>query len=60
MEEFKISSCERGYHVYYSIWDISIGEQLECAREPLNDSDRYAAAVIKDSVTIGDLPRKIS
>ena len=46
--------------MYSSIWDISIGEQLECAREPLNDSDRYAVAVIKDSVTIGHLPRKIS
>ena len=42
-----------------SIWDISIGEQFECAREPLNDSDQYAVAVIKDSVTIGHLPRKI-
>ena len=48
MKEFEINSCVRGYHVYSSIWEISIGEQFECARETLNDSDRYAVAVIKD------------
>ena len=53
MKEFEINSYVRGYHVYSSIWEISIGEQFECARETLNDSDRYAVAVIKDSVIIG-------
>ena len=40
--------------------DISIGEQLEYVREPLNYSDQYAVAVIKDSVIFGHLPKKIS
>ena len=60
MEEFKRSSCVHGYHVYSNIWDAAVGEQLECAREPLYDSDRYAVAVIEHSVIIGHLPRKIS
>ena len=46
--------------MYSSIWDAAVGEQLECARELLNDSDRYAVAVTRDSVIIGHLPRKIS
>ena len=56
----KILACEDTYHVYSRIWDAAVGERLECAREPLNDSDRYAVAIIKHSVIIGHLPRKIS
>lgn len=52
--------CVRGYHVYHSIWDATVGEELLCEREPTNERDRYAVAVIKDGVVIGHLPRKIS
>ena len=31
-----------------------------CEREPTNERDRYAVAVIKSGVVIGHLPRKIS
>lgn len=58
--EFEISSCVRGYHVYRHIWAAAVGEELECAREPTNASDRYSVAVIKDGVIVGHLPKRIS
>ena len=66
-----ISSCVRGYHVYRDIWNPSVGDKLECRREPTNVQDRYAVAVaykrltdvddnLNDDTTVGHLPRKIS
>ena len=54
------NSCVRGYHIYISIWDAVIGEELPCERETGNERDRYAVAVIKAGATIGHLPRKVS
>jgi len=33
---------------------------IQCAREPLNEHDRYSVAVKKDGIIIGHLPRKVS
>ena len=33
MERFSIDSCVRGYHVYSSIWEASVGELLPCKQE---------------------------
>jgi len=60
MDEFEWSNCVYGYHVYCAIWNAVIGETLDCKREPLNEHDRYAVAVIKDDVVVGHLPRTIS
>ena len=60
MEEFEHRCSVRGYHIYLTIWDAVVGEMLECAREPLNEHDRYAVAVKKDGNIIGHLPRNIS
>ena len=60
MEVCERSSSVRGYHVYKTIWDAAIGEDLVCKREPSNEHDRYAVAIKKDEVIIGHLPRKIS
>ena len=54
------NSCVRGYHIYMSIWDAVIGEELPCRRDTGNERDRYAVAVMKDGTIIGHLPRKIS
>ena len=40
--------CIHGYHVYHSIWDITVGKELLCERELTNLHDRYAIAAIKD------------
>ena len=69
-----ISSCIRGYQVYKEIWNPSVGNKLECHREPTSIQHCYAAAVVykrhvdvdddndalDDDTTVGHLPRKIS
>ena len=62
---FSIESMIRGYHEYKSIWtDPTLGEELECKREPGNPHDTHAVAVIKtisgSNVTAGRLPRSVS
>jgi len=37
-----------------------ISEQVLCVREPLNESDRYAVAIIKDEIVISHLLKNIS
>ena len=59
-EEFVMESMVRGYHVYQDVWTPMVGEHLQCAREEDNTEDRYAVAVIKDNVTVGHLPRRMS
>ena len=60
MEEYKVSSVVRGYHVYRRSWSPSLEEQLECRREAGNDKDRYAVAVLKHGSVVGHIPRRIS
>ena len=57
---FTVESCIRGYHVYKSIWDATVGEELECARESANPADRYAVAMKKNGETVGHVPKKMS
>jgi len=49
-----------GYHLYQSTWTAGIGKSLVCEREPINSSDRYEVAVLKDDVVVSHLPRKLS
>ena len=46
----------RGYHIYQTIWSSSIGEVLNCAREPQNGQDTYAVATKKaGDVVVGHI-----
>ena len=54
------SSCVCGFHIYCSVWDATIGEELLCECEPSNAQDRYTVAVIKDEIVIGNLLCEIS
>ena len=48
-------SCMRGYHIYKDVWTAVVREERG------NFDNIYAVSVImKDSVIIGHLPRKIS
>jgi len=58
--EWGVSCCVHGYHIYKSIQTAVVGEQLNCVREPLNDRERSAVAVVKDGTIAGHLPRKVS
>ena len=60
MEEYEMSCCIRGYHVYGTVWSSTIGEILNCERDRHNASDRYAIAVMQSGTVVGHLPRKIS
>ena len=60
METFQRESMVRGYHIYGEQWEAAVGEELECRRERGNSRDTYAVAVVRDDITVGHLPRKIS
>ena len=42
------------------IWEAAVGEMLVCSRELCNTHDRYAVGVEKNSIVIGQLPRKVA
>ena len=60
MDSYEQDNCIRGYHIYQNIWNAEVDEHFVCEREPLNPSDRYAVAVLKDGVVVGHLPRHLS
>ena len=36
MEELQRPSCIQGSHVYNTVWEVAIGEEWACGREPHN------------------------
>ena len=48
METYEREYCARGYHVYEDMWEVAIGEELECVREQNNAVDQYVVEVLKD------------
>ena len=48
--------------MYQRIWTPHVGEKATTVREPGNEHDRFAVAVLKDETlcTVGHLPREIS
>ena len=59
MEEMRRESCIRGNHIYKEIWDPTIGEVVQCEREPRNSVDQYSVAITKRGVVVGHFPRRI-
>ena len=59
MPTFDVQAMVRGYHVYQHVWDVSIHEELLCARETDNLRDPFAVAVMKSHQTVGHIPVKI-
>ena len=57
LKEYKLSSHVRGYHAYMTIWEPKNGEFLETRLESENELDKYAVAVIKNSVVVGHLAK---
>lgn len=46
--------------MYRTSWTPSVGEILPVKREPTNECDPFAVAVLKDGVVVGHLPRTMS
>ena len=59
-EEFRFTSCVRGFHVYESAWAPVYHEILHCSREEGNVHDPYAVKLMKSGRVVGHLPKKIS
>ena len=62
---YEYDSFARGFHVYMDIWNPVIVEILKCKREPTNEVDKHAVAIMcsgslgKESV-VGHIPHNIS
>ena len=46
---FQCDSFVRRYHVYMNIWELLVGECLKSRKEPTNEIDKTAVAVIRIS-----------
>ena len=57
---FTREAMVRGYHIYNSMWEAYVGEELLCQQEEDNAHDPYAVAVLKSATVVGHLPRKVS
>ena len=53
---FSCDSFVRGHHVYKDDWTPTLGEILECKREPQNEKDPNAVAVTKDGKVVSHVP----
>ena len=56
METYEVRSCVRGHHVFKSVWNPIIGQQLVCKRETNNPTDVYAVAVMRGSSCTNSSP----
>ena len=46
---YEFDSFVRGYHAYKDIWNPRIGEISKCKREPTNDVDKHAVAIMRSN-----------
>ena len=56
LETFEFSSYIRGYHVYKEVWMPAMEEMLLLRREPTNETDRNAVAVLNEDGVVGHVP----
>ena len=62
---FQFDSYVRGYHAYMNIWKPLLGECLKCVKEPTNEGDKHAVAVVRinslgKEVVVEHMPKFIS
>ena len=53
---FSCDSFVCGHHLYKDDWTPTLGEILGCKREPQNEKDLDAVAVIRDGKVVSHLP----
>ena len=53
---FETPSYIKGYHEYKKIWTPFLQEELREEMEPAKPVDKYAVAVKKNNVVVGNLP----
>ena len=57
---YEFSSFIRGYNVYQHFWTPIEGETYSCTREPGNEQDCNAVAVMYEDRVVGHIPLAIS
>ena len=62
---FQFDTYVRGYHAYMNIWGPLLGKCLKCVKEPTNEVDKHAVAVVRinslsKEVVVGHVPKFIS
>ena len=57
MIEFEVNSFIQGHHVYHSILQPKIGEELKVVMEPNNIADKYAVCIQENETSVGHLPK---
>ena len=57
---YEFDSFIRGYHVYQHIWTPVEGETYSCTREPGNEQDCNAVAVMYEDRVVDHIPLPIS
>ena len=62
---FQCDSFVRGYHVYMNVWEPLVGECLKSRKEPTNEMDKTAVALIRinsysEEMVVGHVPLNIS
>ena len=57
---FSFNSFVRGHHVYKDIWIPTLREILVCKREPNNEKDPNAVAIISDGGVVSHVPLNYS
>ena len=60
LQVLQFNSYIRGYHAYMDSWTPVLNEELILKREPNNDKDRDAVAVMKEEAMVGYVPFNLS
>ena len=56
LKDLQINSYIRGYHAYMDVWTPALNGELILKREPTNETDRNAVAVLKEETVVGHVP----
>ena len=56
----EINSYVRGFHAYMERWTPTLVQVLILKREPNNDKDRHAVAVLNNDVVVGHVPYNLA
>ena len=55
-DHYSLNSFVCGHHVYKDEWTPTVGESLNCVREPLNEKEKNKVAVMRDDKVVGHMP----
>ena len=59
-DHYSFNSFVRGHQVYKDEWTPTVGKSLNCVREPLNEKDKNAVAVMWDEKVVSHVPLSYS